>query len=283
MAGILLGEQSGIFAKHCLKVEESDVSSPPTAITAVLGGSADITSVPINNIVTTAEQGVQLRVVGPNLSIPANALSLPPAKVDYVGVYAAKGNTISSAKDLAGMKVGVAGRGTQSEIGVAAAVSADGGDPAKINWAVLDQPTMLQQLQAGKLDAATVTSPFTSQLESLGYQRALSPSLALFKPGANFNVWVTAAKDLDAKHGAMQTFHEAILEVNEYARAHPDEIDQLVADKTKASLAAIKSGPGVSVNDDVVLDRDITPVAGTLLKLGYIKKMPDLTSVIGIR
>lgn len=279
---IQLGEQTGIFAKHCLKIEESDVTAPPASIAALLGGSADVIQVPVNNIVTTAAQSVPLRIIGPNMGLPADAKTLDPKTYDPTGLYAAKGATIASPKDLAGKTIGVPSRGTQLEMSVAAAVQADGGDPTKINWVVLDQPTMIQQLKANKIDAATVTAPFTSTLEADGYTRTFALALALMDAGSTYSVWVTSASTLATKHDALQRFHDAIIEVNQYAVAHQDEAMQVIADKTKTPLATIKSGPGIYVGVDFNMDRDVMPVAQKLLKLGYIKQIPDLSAAVGI-
>lgn len=279
---IQLGEQTGIFAKHCLKIEESDVTAPPASIAALLGGSADVIQVPVNNIITTAAQGVPLRIIGPNMALPTDAKTLDPKKYDPTGLYAAKGSSIASPKDLAGKTVGVPSRGTQLEMSVAAAVQADGGDPTKINWVVLDQPTMIQQLKANKIDAATVTAPFTSTLEADGYTRTFALALALMDAGSTYSVWVTSANTLAAKHDALQRFHDAIIEVNQYAVAHQDEAMQVIADKTKTPLATIKAGPSIYVGVDFNMDRDVTPVAQKLLKLGYIKQIPDLSAAVGI-
>lgn len=279
LANVGVGQTEGIFAKHCLNVEMATSTSPPPALAAVIGGSADLTFLPTPLIVNSVEKNLPIRAVAPLNSLPEDAESLPGEKVDAIGVYPAAGSTIASAKDLAGKNVSIPGRGTQLEISIAAAVKADGGDPAKINWVTLDQPTARQQLDAKKIDAAALTSPFSTQATADGYKRVVSPSLALFKPGSNTTMWVTTADTLAKKQKAMANFHDAMVEVNEFSLKNPNVWNKAFSDATKVPLDVIEKGAGLYLGTELA-QSDLDDVADKMLDLGFIKATPDMSNVI---
>lgn len=279
IATVALGQSSGIFAKHCLTINETQSTSPPPALAAVIGGSADITYLPAVNVVTSTAKGIPLKVIAPDASFPADAASLPPEKVDGTGIYPAAGVSITRPKDLEGKTVALPGRGAQLEMAAAAAVSADGGDPTKINWVALDQPTMLQQLQAGKIQAAELTSPFTQQAEKAGFKRAISPTLSLYKPGTTYLMWVTTANTLSSKQHAIQEFHDAIADIDKYALAHVDQYQQALSTATKVPLAVVQAGPNLYLGPDVTTS-SLNDVATKLLSLHYVTTKPDLSNVV---
>ncbi|MGY1813604.1 ABC transporter substrate-binding protein [Blastococcus sp. SYSU D00820] len=279
VATVQLGEESGIFAEHCLSVALTVSTSPPPALAAVVGGSADITYLPAVNVVLSRGQGLPIRVVAPNEALPEDAADRDPETFDPAGVYAAEGGDISSAADLEGKTVAVPGRGAQLEMSVAAAVADDGGDPATINWVQLDQATMLQQLEAGQIDAATFTSPFTTQAGQAGFERVVSPTTALYAAGTTYSVWVTTETALGSKTEAIQRFHDAILEVNQYAMEHVDEFRQVLSEATRTPLEVVEAGPGVFLGDEVSVDV-LEDVADTMSTLGYLDQRPDLDDVV---
>lgn len=280
MAGIRLGNETGIFAKHCIEMSQNTVAAPPSAMAEVAGGSADVTYLPVNSMLITMSSGVNLRAVAPDHALDPAATEDNIAKYSAFGIYLRKGETISTAADLAGRTVAVPGRATIAEMSTAAAVDAEGGDPAKIKWAVLDPPTMIQQLEAGKIDAAVLPHPFSLQLDAKGYERAVSPEYYLFDAGANDTLWVTTEKAYDAKPEAFAAFAAAMKEINAYAMSHQDELNQVISDETKTPLGLVEAGPPLFVNEDISLERDVQPVADLLVKLGYLKSAPDTTGLV---
>ena len=276
---IKVGTDTGIFAKHCLAVQDTPAASPVAAIPAIVGGSVDLTLLPLYNVLTTLNEKIPLTIVAPGAAIPDDADSLPPEKVDAAGVFAPKDSPISSPKDLAGKTIAVPGLGTSIQLGTMAAVVADGGDPSGIEWVQLDSATEVQQLQQGKIDAAAVAVPFATQLAAEGFPRITSPTLALYGPGLAYTPWVTTTTNFEAKEDAFKRFREAILEAQEYSMAHPDEYQKAQSDNTKVPLEGIKAGPGFWFATDIAND-DVSTFADKLKDQGLIDEVPDLSDVV---
>ncbi|WP_175279077.1 ABC transporter substrate-binding protein [Prescottella equi] len=280
MAGIRLGNETGIFAKHCIEMGQNTVAAPPSAMAEVAGGSADLTYLPVNSMLIIMASGVDLRAVAPDHALDPAATEDTIDKYSAFGIYLPKGKTISSAADLAEKTIAVPGRATIAEISTAAAVDAKGGDPTKIKWAVLDPPTMIQQLETGKIDAAVLPHPFSLELDAKGYERAVSPEYHLFDAGANDTLWVTTAKAYATKPDAFAAFAAAMKEINAYAMNNQDELNQVVANETKTPLDLVVEGPNFFVNEDISPERDVQPVAELLVQLGYLKSIPDTSGLV---
>ncbi|WP_166459436.1 ABC transporter substrate-binding protein [Amycolatopsis pithecellobii] len=276
---VKIGNDAGIFQKHCLVVQDTPAQSPVAAIPAIVGGSQDLTLLPAANLISTLNQKVPLKIVAPGAKIPDDADSLPPAKVDAAGVFLPKGSTIKSPKELEGKSVAVPGLGTSIQFGVMAAVANAGGDPSKIKFVQLDSQTEVQQLRAGKVDAAAIATPFSTQVEKDGYTRIASPTTALYGAGLAHTPWVTSQKALSAKPDAFKRFREAILEVQAYSMAHPDEYYQAMADQSKIPLDAIKAGPGFWFATQMDVNA-LKAFANKLKSLGIVTQVPELDNVI---
>jgi ABC-type nitrate/sulfonate/bicarbonate transport system substrate-binding protein len=276
---IKVGTDAGIFAKYCLVVHNTPATSPVAAIPAILGGSVDLTLLPVASLIATLNDKIPLKIVAPGASLPDNADALPPAQVDPAGVFVSKASGITSPKQLAGQTVAVPGLGTSIQEGVIAAAAAAGGDPSKINWVQLDSQTEVQQLEAGKIAAAAIAIPYASEVEKAGYKRIASPTLALYGPGMDYTPWVTSASDLAAKGDAFKRFREAIIQVQEYSMAHVAEYEQAQSELSEIPLAEIKQGPSFWYATQVNVN-DLTRFAGKMKALGFISQVPDLSNVV---
>src|SRR5690606_17694272 len=103
-------------------------------------------------------------------------------------------------RDLEGRTVAVNDVDSLIAMAVRAAVEADGGDPASIEFVTAPYDTMPHMLAQGHIDAAMVTEPFLSVAQEAGGRVVASPYLAF------------GSCTLTAVYFAM----------GDYAKAHPD-------------------------------------------------------------
>ena len=82
---------------------------------------------------------------------------------------------ITRPRDLAGRKVSVNSLGAAGDVTIMAAVEADGGDPATIQFVEVAFPDVPAQLEAGTIDAGWVPEPFVTQLTSRGDTLVVAP------------------------------------------------------------------------------------------------------------
>ncbi|GAA1526533.1 ABC transporter substrate-binding protein [Nocardioides humi] len=284
VGALQLGIDQGFFEDEGLRIELQQVANPPSGIAAVAGDEVDFNYTPSIPFVNAIANGVQLEIVGAadgydegtKASVEADpSLAL---QHDDSGVVAAKGSGIERAADLEGKTVSVPARGAQLEVTIAAAVKADGGDPAKIDWITLDFPSAVSSLQAGRIDAAGLVVPFIAQGEQAGGTLVLSPGLEFFDDGA-VGLWVTSASLATAEPAVVKSFQAAVERTNEYAAAHIEEAQQAAATVLKTDLAVVQTG-SVPSFPATVDPADVQSVIERMKELGYLKKDIDAASLV---
>lgn len=268
-AAIEMAIDKGWFEEEGLKVETIVVANPPAGIAAAQSGQLDLTYSPSIPMLNALSQNVPLKVIAPADGYAEDALqSQDLAKVDDTGLFVPKGSDITGPKDLEGKSVSVPARKALMEVTVAKLVKDAGGDPAKVNWMVLDAASALQSLDSQRVDAATLSAPFTAQAESKGHILLASPGIAFFERGA-VGLWVAGAKTVQDKPEQMAAFARAITKANDYANNHLEEAQEASAELTGVPLEIVSQGAENYWPIEVKLE-EIQRVNKQLAELGFL-------------
>ncbi|HKU35943.1 MAG TPA: ABC transporter substrate-binding protein [Paenarthrobacter sp.] len=268
-AGIKLAIDKGYFKEQGLNVELSVIANPPAGIAAAQSGQLDLTYTPSIPMLNALSQNVPLKVVAAADGYKDGASEGAELnRVDDTGLLVQKSSAISRPKDLEGKNVSVPARKAQLEVTVSKLIKDDGGDPAKVNWMVLDPSSALQSLNSGRVDAASLVAPFTSKAVSDGNRLLASPGVKFFEQGA-IGLWVSGANTVKGKEKALEGFRTAIYKANAYANGHTDEAQQVSAEITKTPLDVVKSG-AVNYWPEEVRIQDIDRANKNLADLGFL-------------
>ena len=270
-AAIAMAQDQGFFADEGLEVEISVVANPPAGVAAAQSGQLDITYTPSIPLLTALSQGVDLKVLGAADGYPDGASDDPdPSVHDDTGLFVQESSKIETPKDLEGKKIAVPARKAQIEVTVANMVLADGGDPSSIQWMVLDPASSLQSLQQGRVDAAGLVAPFTTNADESGMRLLGSPGVSFFEEGA-IGLWVAAQSTIDKQPEAIDGFIRAMGKANAYANDHLDEADEKAAEITGVSLETVKQGAEGYWPAAVKIE-EIQRVNQRLVQLGYLEE-----------
>jgi NitT/TauT family transport system substrate-binding protein len=274
-AAIRLASDKGYFKEQGLNVEVSVIANPPAGIAAAQSGQLDLTYTPSIPFLNALSQNVPLKIVAAADGYKDGAADgADLMRVDDTGLLVPEGSPVTRPKDLEGKSVSVPARKAQLEVTVSKLVKDDGGDPAKVNWMVLDPSSALQSLNSGRVDAASLVSPFTSKAVSEGNRLLASPGVEFFKEGA-IGLWVAGANTVTSKQDQMKKFQEAIYKANAYANEHIDEAQQVSAEITKTPLEVVKAG-AVNYWPESVRKADIERANQGLADLGFLKEPAEL-------
>lgn len=154
-APVYYAKDKGIFAKNGLDVtiEPKGTSEVPQ----LLSDTYQAVSMSWTTFIQASAQGVPLRGVFPGIS---------GAPETQTGIYVMPSSGITSAKELTGKKVAINQPKAGYELTSRVALKDAGVDVDKVDFQVLPLSTIGDALVAGKVDAAYLVPPFSTQAEA---------------------------------------------------------------------------------------------------------------------
>jgi NitT/TauT family transport system substrate-binding protein len=241
----VLAEQLGEYKKQGLDIELVNFKGGSQALTAVIGGSADVVSGYYDHCVNLAAKNQQLTAFVVYDRYPGLVLGVSPR-------HSAE---ISSVKDLAGKKVGVSAPGSSTDFFLKFLLAKNGVDPNAV--AVIGiglEATAVAAMEQGTVDAAVMLDPAATLLKGkypslkiLSDVRTQEDTLAVFGGEYPGGALYTRA-DWIAKHEKeTQGLTNAILATLKWIHSHTaEEImakmpDDLVGPDKALYLAALKN------------------------------------------
>lgn len=254
-AAIAMGVEQGFFEEEGLDVSTTLIANPPAGIAAAQSGQLDITYTSTIAMLMAMAQGIDLTVVAAADGFPENIAELDPIKFDPSAILAAPGSGIERPADLEGRSVALPNRNGQIEVMIAYVVSSDGGDPSKIEWIVLDPASSIQALEAGRVDAAGLISPFTSSAMEAGAEFVSGTGAPFFGPGP-VALYAAGSEFVEEQPEVAEAFSKALQRAHEYANDHEEEAQKVASELTNVDLEVIQSGVPVTwMTEGVVLSK----------------------------
>ncbi|HVY56944.1 MAG TPA: ABC transporter substrate-binding protein [Xanthobacteraceae bacterium] len=241
----VLADQLGEFKKAGVDVELVNFKGGSQALTAVIGGSADVVSGYFDHCVNLAAKHQELTAFVVYDRYPGLALVVSPRN----------GDKIKSIKDLAGKKVGVSAPGSSTDFFLKYLASKNGVDPNSI--AVIGiglEATAVAAMEQGQVDAAVMLDPAITLLQGknkdlriLSDTRTQHDTLAVFGGEYPGGALYTRG-DWIAKHEKeTQAMTNAIVSTLKWIHSHsPEEImakmpENYVGTDKALYLAALKN------------------------------------------
>ena len=249
----VLAQQLGEYKKAGLDVELINFKGGSQALTAVLGGSADVVSGYYDHCVNLAAKNKSLAAFATYDRYPGLVLVVSPKRT----------NDIKSVKDLAGKKVGVSAPGSSTDFFLKYVLRKNGIDPNGVPVIGIGlDATAVAAMDQGQVDAAVMLDPAVTLLQGrhkdlkiLTDTRTQKDTLEVFGgeyPGGS----LYAPAEWIAKHEKeAQALATAIVATLKWIHSHsPEEImakmpDELVGNDKQLYLAALKNTiPMYSIN-----------------------------------
>ena len=241
----VLAEQLGEYRKAGVEIELVNFKGGSQALTAVIGGSADVVSGYYDHCVNLAAKNQNLQAFVVYDRYPGLVLGVSPKHT----------SEINSVKDLAGKKVGVSAPGSSTDFFLKFLLSKNGVSPDSV--AVIGiglDATAVAAMEQGTVDAAVMTDPTPtllqgkfSALKILSDTRTQADTVSVFGGEYPGGALYTRG-DWIAKHEKeIQALTDAILATLKWIHSHtPEEImakmpEELVGPDKALYLAALKN------------------------------------------
>ncbi|WP_136709021.1 ABC transporter substrate-binding protein [Agromyces sp. H66] len=272
VAVIQAGEDQGFFEDHGFDVEIIQAASSAAQLPALDSGKIQfMLASPVSPILANT-QGLDVQII-------AGYAQNDPATVnDSTALVVGAGSAATSPRDLEGKTVSINALGSIGEIGINAAVEADGGDPSRITYIQLALGDVPAALESGQIDAGMTGAPWIGQVEAAGGS-VLSDFIQ--EDGLGRNELVIAGNGTFAKEHADQTaeFVAALEETYEYANANHDALAALLPSilniPEKAAQAQVWTTYSSEL-DPAVLDT----FAELMTRYEIVSTEPDMDAVI---
>ena len=153
----VLAKQLGEYEKAGLNLEMVNFKGGSQALTAVLGGSADVVSGYFDHCVNLAAKGQHMQAFVVYDRYPGFALVVSPKHADK----------IKSVKDLADQKVGVSAPGSSTDYFLKYILKKNGVDPNSVGVVGIGLgATAVAAMEQGSVEAAIMLDPAITQLRS---------------------------------------------------------------------------------------------------------------------
>ena len=241
----VLAKQLGEYDKAGVKVDIVDFKGGSQALTAVLGGSADVVSGYFDHCVNLAAKNQNLQAFVVYDRYPGLALVVSPKS----------GGAIKSIKDLAGKRIGVSAPGSSTDFFLKYLLNKNGVDPNSVGVIGIGLgATAVAAMEQGSVEAAVMLDPSVTLLQGrnkdlkiLSDTRTQHDTLEVFGGEYPGGALYTRADWIASHQKETQALTNAILATLKWIHSHtPEDImakmpAELVGADKELYLAALKN------------------------------------------
>jgi NitT/TauT family transport system substrate-binding protein len=241
----VLAKHLGEYEKAGVNVEMVDFKGGSQALTAVLGGSADVVSGYFDHCVNLAAKNQHMQAFVVYDRYPGFALVVAPKNTD----------SIKSIKDLANKNIGVSAPGSSTDHFTKYVLRKNGVDPNSIGVIGIGLgATAVAAMEQGSVDAAIMLDPAVTFLQNkykdlriLTDTRTQKDTIAVFGGDYPAGALYTRAEWIEKHPKETQALTNAIVNTLKWIHSHsPEEImakmpDELVGADKALYLAALKN------------------------------------------
>jgi NitT/TauT family transport system substrate-binding protein len=268
---VLYAQRAGLFTKAGLNVVIDRAQSGAAASAAVIGGAVEIGKGNIMSVITAHAHNVPLVIVAP-------AAIYDPKTPDAALVVVA-GSPIHTAHDLIGKTVGVTALNDISAVATQTWLDANGGDGKNTQFIEVPYPSLLPQLEAGRVQAVILLKPFITDAVAAGKATVLGLVYSSIANRFLESVWYANADYIATHRDVIARFQRVVAQASAYTNTHPADTLDLLISFTGIEPQAAKNMARM-VNGTTVSAQDIQPVIDIATKYNLIPKSFNAQEII---
>jgi NitT/TauT family transport system substrate-binding protein len=259
----LYAQRAGLFAKHGLKAEVLAMGSGAEIFSAIIGGAADIGSGSLFPVFAAYDRGVPVRIIAP--------ASLYTSDHADAFLMVQKDAPIRTARDLNGKIFGTDAIKDVFSMATRAWVDQHDGDGKSLRELELKPTEQVAALDAGRIDAVVLKSPFLQAAQATNKFRTLGRPLDAIGSRFLLSSWVTSVDFITKNPDAVSRYAAAMREAAIYTNAHQSQTVDLVAAFTGQDPAIVARGIR-SVTDETLAVADVQRPLDFAVKYGLLSK-----------
>ena len=271
-ASAMVARDKGLFAAQGLDAEVTLIGINTNIPPAIVSDSIQIGG-------PTAPVFLQAVDGGLDLVIVAGASVADATQADTIAAVARNGVSLKSAQDFVGKKVGAPGIGAYLHVLFRKWLSANGVDPAKVNFVEVTFPTMSDALKSGAVDAVLTAEPFISRIKAAGNGEVAARYAADLKRADPIISYAASRAFVEAHPDVIKAFRAAIAGGAALVNADRETASQSIAKFTKLPLDIVRlTRPDVSQPE--IKGADFSWWLDTMSQQGMLQGKVDLDRLV---
>lgn len=230
---VWVAKEKGIFAKNGLDVS---LTRFPNVVTlpGSLGKTFDMAPTTAPDFLNAVAGGLNLvAVAGGTVETSANRTFQVMVRPD---------SGVNSAKDLAGKRIASPGIASVMHVAFNHWLTANGVDPASVTAVEVPFTSMMDQLKAGRIDAAEALQPFVGQMLGAGFKTLGAPLLSVADP-VLFPFWIAEANWARANRDVIRRWIASLDEALKLIRSDDKAAREVLAKYTGLPEAVVAKIP----------------------------------------
>ena len=256
---LLYAADLGNFEKAGLNVQMTVLTNPAPMTAAVAGGSVTIAGVPITQAALAREKGLPIVMIAP--------LSLYLSSSPTNAIIVLKNSPLRKAADLNGKTVATRDLANMSYFGAKAWIDKNGGDSKTIKWVEISDTQDVAAMQAGRIDAASVSEPALDAALQ-GDARVLGSVFDAIASRFLVAGCFTSEAYAKAHPDVVRTFADVIESTSRWANANRAASGKILE---KYAQAPVLPGSTRVTYAERIRAADVQPVLDLLLTYGLLK------------
>lgn len=267
----LYAERAKLFQKRGLDVEVVAMGNGAAIFSALAGGSADIGSGSLFPVFAAYSRGIPLRIIAP--------ASLYTSDHADAFLMVQKDGPIHTGRDMNGKTFGTDAPKDAFSLATRAWIDQHGGDGSTLRELELKPTEQVAALDAGRIDAVVLKSPFLQAAQATGKFRVLGRPLDAIGPRFLLSSWVATVDFIEKNPVAAAGYVAAMKEAAIYTNAHQSETTDMVAQFTGQDPAVLARGIR-SVTAESISLADIQLPLDFAVKYGLLSKTFEASGLL---
>jgi NitT/TauT family transport system substrate-binding protein len=219
---VLYALKAGIFKRLALEVTLTSAANGAALATAVAGGSVDIAKSALMALISAYAHGVYFKLVA------GAVVYVTTTQVPLLCV--SKESRIVSAGDLSGKIIGVPSLQSLDQMAIEAMIDRYGGTSSTARFIEMPLAAMLEALENGRADAASIDNPVLQTVIESGRARSLGDPFDTIAKRFLLAGWFSTEAFATRNPLVVRRFTAAVHEAATYTNAHHEETVPIVAE-----------------------------------------------------
>lgn len=267
------GADAGTWQANGINPDITYFASGANIVTAMLAGNIDVGIANPLSIAIAIARDIPLQALAPG--------NLITKRTAYPNLVVAQDSPIKTPKDFAGATIGVSEIGSLNYYSILSWLDKFGVAPKSVKFVELTFPEVGIALQRGRIQAAFLQEPFTSQFLAAGQIRLFASTYMAIAPDLSVAIWCTTRAWVKNNSDIVKKLLAGIYATAKYCNGHHTETGATLVKVAKldpATIGSVRRADFATQPDKKYLD----PILQMAAKYGALPRPVSYEEFMGL-